>query len=278
MDDTRGDSRAVAGLRRRLREGHVVVGPFMKFGDAAAAEIMGLAGFDYVIIDLEHGPLSVETAQGLVRAARLAGAAPVIRVAANAGPDILRALDIGAEGVQVPHVDSAEAAEQAVRYARYHPEGERGVCRYVRAAGYSSEDRFRYFARANEETCVVLHIEGREGVERLEEILTVPGVDVVFLGPYDLSQSLGVPGQVRHPAVIERMQEAVRRARAAGVAVGTFADDVTVAREWVMLGVQYISYSVDVGILYEACRRAASEIKESSGEDTEERYGSDGEA
>lgn len=251
-----------AKLKDALTSGGTVVGPFLKLADPAVVEIAGLAGFDFAIIDLEHGPASIETAQNLVRAALLRGVAPLVRVSANRPDDILRALDIGAQGVHVPHIDSAEAARAAARAARYHPSGDRGVCRFVRAAGYSAEDRFSYFARANAETLVVLHVEGERGLAAIDDILQVPGVDVVFLGPYDLSQSLGVPGEVSHPRVVEKMRAAVARARAVGAAVGTFADDVETARRWIAEGVQYVAYSVDVGILYEACARVVGAVRE----------------
>ncbi|MBN1676166.1 MAG: aldolase [Kiritimatiellae bacterium] len=248
-------------LKKRLRAGRTVLGPFMKLADPAAVEVFAHAGFDFVIIDLEHGPLSIETAQNHVRAAEAAGITPVIRVAANNASRVLRALDIGAQGVQIPHVSCADDAERAVRAAKYHPAGDRGVCRFVRAADYSAMDRAAYFKAANRETLVIVHVEGLDGIRNLPDILAVKGVDVVFLGPYDLSQSCGVPGQVDDPKVVRRMKQAVRRARAAGVAVGTFVDTVANARKWTKAGVRYISYSVDVGILLDAAARLAAELR-----------------
>lgn len=248
-------------LKEAIKGGNSVVGPFMKLGSPAVVEIMGHAGFDFVIIDLEHGPLSMESAENMVRAATLVGVTPVIRVGDNDPLMILRALDIGAQGIQIPHINSREAAGKAVRASKYAPEGDRGVCRYVKAANYSAMDRYEYFQTANRETMVIIHIEGQEGVENLDEILTVDGVDVIFLGPYDLSQSLGVPGQVDHPLVLDKMKEVVERARKAGRAMGTFVDDMQTAYKWMNLGVQYISYAVDVGILYKACLEIVKGLK-----------------
>jgi len=242
-------------LKEVLKEGKNVFGPFMKFTDPAAVEIMGFAGFDFVIIDAEHGPISMQNAQNMIRAAEIANITPVIRVANNDEALILRALDIGAQGIEIPQINSKLQAIKAVRSVKYAPQGERGVCRYVRAANYSSINKFKYFKSANKETMIIAHIEGVEGINNLGEILSVPDIDVIFVGPYDLSQSLGIPGEVNNPLVTEKMKEVVLKCRENKVAVGTFADDVETAKSWVSLGVQYMAFSVDVGILYEASKQ-----------------------
>ncbi|MCX6142359.1 MAG: aldolase/citrate lyase family protein [Ignavibacteriales bacterium] len=239
-------------LKQRLYSGQVVYGPFIKLTDPAIVEIAGHAGFDFVIIDTEHGPASVETMQNLIRAAENVDIAPIVRVTENNPGQILRAMDVGAYGIQVPQISLKSDAEALIRAAKFHPAGERGVCRYVRAAKYSSMDRFKYFREANEETLVIAHVEGLDGLANLPEIVQVDGLDVVFLGPYDLSQSCGVPGQVDHPKVIEAMMEAVRLAKNNGKIVGTFVESVEKAKDWTACGVQYISYSVDAGIFYTA--------------------------
>ena len=248
-------------LKRTLNEGKVVFGPFMKFTDPAAVEIMGFAGFDFVIIDEEHGPISIENSQNLIRAAESVKITPIIRVGNNDEVLILRALDIGAQGIEIPQINSKSDALRAVKSVKYSPQGERGVCRYVRAANYSSMDKFKYFESANKETMIIAHIEGIEGINNLDEILSVPGIDVIFIGPYDLSQSLGIPGQVNHPLVTEKMKEVILKCKQSKVAVGTFADDIETAKSWVSLGVQYLAFSVDVGILYEASENIIRGLK-----------------
>lgn len=253
-----------ACLKERLSRGEVCFGPFSKLTDPAAIEVLALAGFDHVIIDMEHGPASVETAQGLIRAAQLRGMAPVARVARNDASDILRVLDIGAEGVHIPQIGTADAARAAIEACYFHPEGRRGVCRFVRAAEYTAKPAQEHFVEANRRTLPVLHIEGREGIQNLPEILSVPGIGVVFLGPYDLSQSCGVPGQVRHPSVVEKMRYAVGLARERGAVVGTFIESAEGARLWAGIGVQYLCYSVDVGILMDAARTAVSDLRQAA--------------
>jgi len=248
-------------LKRTLNEGKVAFGPFMKFTDPAAVEIMGFAGFDFVIIDAEHGPISMQNAQNMIRAAEIVNITPVIRVGNNDEALILRALDIGAQGIEIPQINSKPDAVRAVKSVKYSPQGERGVCRYDRAANYSSMDKFKYFESANKETMIIAHIEGVEGINNLDEILSVSGIDVIFIGPYDLSQSLGIPGQVNHLLVTDKMKEVVTKCRENNIAVGTFADDIQTAKKWISLGVQYMSFSVDVGILYEVSKQIVEKLK-----------------
>lgn len=238
-------------LYQKMKNNAFVLGPFMKLPSPDVVEIMGLAGFDYIIIDCEHGPLDMLAAQQMVCAAHLHQMGAVVRVMKNEEGLISRALDIGADAVQVPQICNAEDGRRAVRSAKFYPIGERGMCRFVRAAGYTSVPRETYFAEANRETMVIVHIEGEEGVSRIDEILAVEGIDIIFVGPYDLSQSLGVPGQVSHEKVKARMQNVIHKAKAKGKWVGTFVDDIDTALMWMREGVQYISYSVDVGLIFE---------------------------
>ena len=194
-------------LKTKLKNGEVVLGPFVNLGPGALIEIAAYAGFDFVIIDTEHGPLDIPTAEDLCRVAHGADITPIVRVRENDPPQILRALDIGAAGVQVPQICSKADAEALVRAAKYAPLGLRGVSPYTRAARYFA-DGPQIFDRLNEESMVLIHVEGVEGLENLRDITSVPGLDVIFLGPYDLSQSLGIPGQVNDPRVVDRMKEA----------------------------------------------------------------------
>lgn len=248
-------------MQEKFKQNKSVVGPFLKIASPEIVEIMGNAGFDYVIIDCEHGPLSLYQAQDMVRAAEAVGISSVIRVAANDPVMIARALDVGANAVQIPQVSTKEAAQSAATAAKYAPMGERGLCPSVRASKYTHILTQDYLKKANEETMVIIHIEGAEGVKNIDEILTVEGIDVIFLGPYDLSQSLGLSGQADHPKVVEMMESVVEKAKAQGKIVGTYVDHVETGRKWMEAGVQYISYRVDTGIIYKACKDIADQFK-----------------
>lgn len=240
-------------FKAKLKKGEIVIGPFMKTGDAAFVEAAGYAGFDFTVLDLEHGPLSVESMQNNIRAANVANIIPIIRVQDNNEVNISKALDIGALGVQVPQVQDAEQAEGIVRAARFFPLGERGVCRFVRAARYSSMERKEYFKAANE-SILILQLEGVESIRNIDSILNVSGIDIIFIGPYDLSQSLGIPGEINHPEVINKMKFIVNKARNRNIVVGTFVDQIENISRWKNAGVQYLCYSVDVGIFLDACK------------------------
>jgi 4-hydroxy-2-oxoheptanedioate aldolase len=249
-------------LKEKLKKGEHLFGPFVNLCHPAVLEIAGLAGFDFAIIDTEHGELSSDRAVDMVRAAKLAGVSPVVRVYGNQPELIAKALDIGAEGVQVPQVGNKAEAVAAVNAAKFSPEGARGCNRYVRAAQYSAADKFAYFGNANNETTVIIQVEGKEGMDNLTDIITVPGIDVLFIGPYDLSASLGIPGQVDHPMLVAEMKKNMEMARKAGVAIGFFVDDVEAAVKWKNWGIQYISFAADVGLLYEIFSQKVKSFKE----------------
>lgn len=236
-------------LQNSLNKGDTLYGPFCKIQDPAIVEIAALSGFDFVIIDMEHGPYSIESTQNMIRAAEASGITPVVRVTENSETLILRTLDIGAKCIQVPQICTKEDADRLVKSTKFYPKGERGMCRYVRAAEYTNIDPANHFGKANDSITTIIHIEGMQGINNLEEIVKVDGIDIIFLGPYDLSQSCGVPGQVNNPKVVDAMKGAVETAKKYGKFVGTFTESPEKAKMWKEIGVQYISYTVDVGLI-----------------------------
>ena len=251
----------IGSLKKRLQNGEVVVGPFVIIPSPPLVETLGYAGMDFCIIDTEHGPISTESATNLVMAAQGSGTAAIIRVGNNEERLILRALDIGADGVQVPQINDAEDASRVIHAAKYAPIGARGLSLFTRAGDYYVNRGVGHTDRQNAETMVVVHIEGRRGLDALDSIMTVDGIDVLFLGPYDISQSLGVPGEVRSPKVERALQEAAGKARAKGRAVGSYARDVDMGKWLKDLGVQYLAVNVDATIYLQACESLAKALK-----------------
>ena len=243
-----------------LKKNVTPLGMQMYSHDPDLIEIVGYAGFDFVILDMEHGPNGLETVQNLIRAAQLTQMLPVVRVEENNLQLIGKVLDIGAGAIQIPQVTCAEDIRRVLNHAKFSPDGMRGVCRFVRAADYSSMARERYFKEANK-TIVIVQLEGKEAIENIDEILEAGGFEILFIGPYDLSQSLGVPGQVDHPLVEEKMREIIERCQGKDVYVGNFTDTIENARKWIRSGVRYISYSVDVGLFTEACRTTVQRLR-----------------
>jgi 2-keto-3-deoxy-L-rhamnonate aldolase RhmA len=249
-------SRSGQQLAERLRGGEQLVATFSSLDSPAAAEIVAAAGFEVVLLDLEHGELAVAELADHIRAVEVAGAAAVVRIAAPV--EIGRALDAGAAGVLCPDVSSAAEAAEVVAAGRYAPAGTRGAAPMARAARYG----LRPFAEHHAWTAPLLgvQIEGEAGLAAVEEIIAVPGLDLIFLGPYDLSQRLGVPGEVTHPVVVTAVRDVVSRARAHGVATGVWAPDAVAARAWLDAGVSLVAASNVPVLLAEAARTLRSGI------------------
>ncbi len=245
-------------LHQKLSSG-ACVGLFSKTTDSAMVEAAGMGGMDFIILDMEHGPGTLETMHHHVRAAALGEVSPVIRVSGVDAHAIGSALDTGAEGVQVPNINTAVQAREAVAAARFHPAGQRGMCRFVRAAGFGTQAKDDYFSDAGGKL-LILQVEGIEGIRNLDDILAVEGFDVLFIGPYDLSQSVGLPGQVDAPEVIRLMQEVARKATSRGILLGAFSDQVQRTRDLREEGFRYLAHSVDVNVFAEACSRLKGEI------------------
>lgn len=247
-------------FKQKINEGKPVYGVFMKTCDPSFVEIGAYAGFDFAVLDMEHGPVSYENLQNNIRAAHLQGMLSVVRIGDLSDNAVGMAYDLGACAVQVPKVDDALQASHAVRYAKFFPQGERGVCRFVRAAGFSAVERTEYFKNSND-NLLIAQIEGSKALNNLDSILDIIGIDIIFIGPYDLSQAMGVPGQVSHPDVVEKMKGVVNKAKEKNKIVGTFVDSIESMRLWKNAGVQYLAYSVDVGIFYEACKNILKECR-----------------
>lgn len=241
-------------LRRKLREKRVVTGVFCELPCPEAVEILGLAGWDFAVIDCEHAPITAALVPHLVRAAAAAGLPSIVRVAANDPAAIQHALDAGASGVQIPQIASADAARAAVKAARFHPLGARGFNPFVRAADFSSLAVPEFLARSNQDVALVLQIESAAGLSAVDEILEIPGIDALFIGPYDLSQSLGIPGRTTDERVFAAAGRMVERAEARGLAVGVFTNSPEDARRWHDLGVRYLCVSVDTVVLLHGMR------------------------
>jgi 4-hydroxy-2-oxoheptanedioate aldolase len=242
----------VTSLRERLRTG-VAAGVGLTFATPPLVELCGRVGFHWALIDCEHGAFSAEAVEHAIAAADAVGLPIMVRPASDRPEAILAALDRGAAGVQVPHVATAAQAAAVVRAVKYEPLGERGLGTSVRAAGYGIDlDLGAYIANANRETIVCVQIEDREGLANVAEIAAVPGVDIVFVGPMDLSQSLGYPGDFARPEFRRHVERAFEAAHAAGVTTGTSGSAAWV-RYGVELGARYVYTSLG-GVLQPGAR------------------------
>ena len=231
-------------LKRRLYAGKAAFGVMCTFPSPSVVEMLGHLGFDWILLDNEHGSITVDTAEACIAAAELTGMAPIVRPVGNKPEIIAPFLDRGAWGVQVPHVNTADEARAAVDAVKYGPEGHRGIFSGGRPANYGFAGSTADYAReANAQTLVCLMLEEVEAIENLPELIKVPGVDVYFIGSGDLSQSMGHTGQQAHPEVQKMMERGVAAITGAGRIAGCSCPDNLIPK-FLGLGVQYFHSNV----------------------------------
>lgn len=245
--------------KARLQAGQTVFGCFTRYPDPALTELLALQQFDFLVLDGEHGTLEPRECENMVRAAELHSTTPLVRVPANQPPTILRFLDTGAQGVHLPFVSSGEEADAAVRAVKYWPRGVRGLAA-MRAASYGTEPLADYVSSANEETMVVVQIETPAAVEHVEEIATVDGVDVVFVGPTDLSHAFGLPGQTTHVRLEETYDAIGEAVEGSPASLGVLVSDERAAERWRERGARYVAVTVD-SLLARSARALLTNLK-----------------
>ena len=250
--------------REKMLRGERTLGTFLEIGSATTAECLGLAGLDYLIIDTEHGPFEPETALELVRAARLYHITPFARVKEISRAAILKLLDVGAQGLIIPQVNTVEEAEKIVEYGKYMPMGKRGV---ATAAGsgfwfedYASQGMPHYFQVSNRETMLIPQCETLGCLEHVEEILAIDGIDGIFLGPFDLSAAMGIPGEFHRPEFQDALRHVQRACAAAGKPSMIYAADEAAARRGFQMGYNSVTYAMDAVLLVNAYKAARNAI------------------
>jgi len=238
----------INSIRRRALDREVLSGTFLNIGSPVTVEMAGFSGLDWVLIDCEHGPGGYETMVHQIRAAGVTPAAPIVRIASNESvATFKRVLDIGAAGVMVPWIQDAEDAQKAVFAMRYPPQGVRGVAGSPRAASYGT-NADEYLGAANDLVLTVIQIERSEAVDNIDAIAAIDGVDVLFIGPMDLSVSLGHPKQWNHPGQREAYRKVADAAKNAGKAAGILLagpDQIDDMAELVEMGFTFIAAGSD---------------------------------
>jgi len=248
-------------LREKLNKSDLSIGSWIQFNYEDTAEIMSQAGFEWLGIDMEHSAIGIESVLSLIRVVELCGCVPLVRLSENDPTLAKRVMDAGAHGVIVPNVNSPEEAERAVSGVRYPPDGRRGMG-LGRAHGYNA--RFReYLQEVEDYSIIIIMIEHRDAVNRIEEILAVPGIDGLFIGPYDLSASYGVPGEFDHPTMKEAMTKILSTAKETNVSPGIHIVHPPLSQvgERIAEGFTFIAYGGDMLFFSEHAREAAREMQ-----------------
>ena len=252
-------------VKQRLAAGGTVVGCFVRYPIGTLAEFMALGGWDFLVFDAEHGALQPRDLEDLSRACELHGVTPMVRVTANEPATILRFLDAGAHGLHIPWVDSADAAEAAVQAVKYQPRGSRGLAATRSAVFGTQGPIIDYVRQSNAETLVVVQVESGEGVDNVEDLVAIDGVDVVFIGPTDLAQSLGHVGDPSHPEVQAAMGRITEVVTAGGKALGIFVADSADAVAWRKRGARYLTTGLEL-LLSSSMQDYLSTVRGAEGE------------
>jgi 4-hydroxy-2-oxoheptanedioate aldolase len=251
-------------LKKALADGEVLVGPFAVSGSPGVVETIGYAGFDFAIIDTEHAPISPygTELENLIRTAWSSNLTPIVRTTWNDRGQILKAMDMGASAVVVPHVNTAEEAAAAVSAAYYAPKGRRSAAPPTLGSHRGFIEWAEYHRMGLEDTLVIPLIEEVQAVENIEEIAAVPGIGGIFFGPFDLAVSMGRPASAFEPDVPEERERVYAAARANGLPIADLAWNVPSALEKIKMGAQLISLGTDVTVLANALKALLAEINE----------------
>jgi 2-dehydro-3-deoxyglucarate aldolase/4-hydroxy-2-oxoheptanedioate aldolase len=255
----------MTGIRQRLKQGDLLLGQLvLEFFTLGLGPMLDACGLDFVIFDMEHGRCDIGTLEQMIASCRGSRIVPMVRVPDLNFAPLSRVLDLGARGVMVPRVETREQAEEIVRALKYAPRGRRGVALGI------AQDLYRatgpeFFAQANEDIPVIIQVETVKAFENLEAIASVPDVDVLWVGHYDLTVSMGIPAQFDHPRLMQAMDELVDACRRHGVAPGFMPPTPENAAHWVGKGFRMISLGSDIGVFLDGMRKFRSYVERRGG-------------
>ena len=249
-------------IKNRLQNGEMVLGTIIsEIRNPNIAYILGQCGFEFFIIDNEHGSYNPETIANMVAAARGAGLEVIVRIPEITRTNILKPLDAGAAGLLVPMVNTADEAREVIKHAKYPPMGERGAALRRPHSGYARVNAADYLKKANEDTLIIVQAETTQAIENIDEIASVKGVDCVFVGPFDLSISLGIPGLVNDPIEVEAIDKIQKACIKNNVVPGILMFDQKLMEYWIKKGFRFAVYSSDITMLADAAASTVHELK-----------------
>jgi len=247
-------------IKQRLQRGEAVNGTFLSLGNAIATEIVANAGFDWVMIDLEHGMGGEADVLRQLQCVNSDRVSSIIRVESFHRQRINRVLDFGAQGIMCPRIENAAEVELVIQAMRYPPEGRRGVAKLIRASEYGTNFN-DYRNRIAKDLLCVIQIETVQAVENISQIAAVPGVDVLFIGPSDLSMALGIFGELQHPLFGETVDKIIQAAKNAGKQVGILLSDPADHKRYFEKGIRFFAYGTDAYFLNQGARQAAESLR-----------------
>ncbi len=254
-------------LKQRIKDGETVFGCWINLGSSVSAEIIGLAGFDWVLIDLEHGCGTESKAFQQIQVLEHSTATTIVRVESYERQRFHRVLDFGAEGIMCPRIKTPQEAQKVANALCYSPEGVRGVAKMVRATNFGNNFS-DYYANTKKNTVGIVQIETQESLNCLDEIAAIDGIDVLFVGPADLSMALGIYDQFDHPLFLEALKETARAAKKAGKATGVLMSDPDQYGKYHSLGFQLLACGADAAFVNNGARSMIKALKSERGLNT----------
>lgn len=251
-------------LKSKMDSGRSVIGTFFEMGGNTAVECLGISGLDFLIIDSEHGPFDVESAMSNIRTAELKGITPLVRVKNKNRDSILKMLDIGAQGVVIPCINTVEEVKNIVDYGKYSPVGNRGFF-YGRVAEYGYSEIAKsvdtYFETCNRETLILPQCETMGCLENIEKIVNLQGVDGIFIGPYDLSIGMGKTAQFDDPEFITAIDRILKACKAACKYAFIYTGNTKVAKKYIKDGFDGVAINIDVSVYIKAFKEMIKEVE-----------------
>ncbi len=241
-------------LKLKLKDGQPVVGTWSIISSPIVVEILALSGFDFLILDMEHGIYDQTALDACIRACEAAGCSPIVRVPGINPSAVQWALDMGAHGIVVPQVGSAASATIAVEMTKFAPDGTRGYNPFTRVAGYAAPNSNQMGKLRNDFGLTSVIVENQTALDELDTILAIADLDVVYVGVYDLSIALGYEGDTKHPALCQVLDQTIARVRSAGKIAGLMVRSKEDVEKAIRLGARFLVYSVDTSILLEAAK------------------------
>jgi len=249
-------------IKKKLQNGELVLGTMIsEVRNPNVAYMLAQCGFEFVVIDNEHGTYSFETISDIIAAARGADISVIIRIPEITRANILKPLDAGAAGLLVPMVNNAEEAQEIIDHAKYPPMGNRGAALSRPHSLYAKVNASEYLQQTNENTFIAVQAETTTSIENIDEIVSVEGVDCVFIGPFDLSVSLGIPGQINHPDEVQSIEKVIDACKQYNKVAGTLMFDKELLKKWIEKGIRFALYSSDMSMLSNAASAAVKEVK-----------------
>ena len=249
-------------IKKKLNNNIPVIGTWIVVPSINNIDIICSSGIDFIIIDREHGPITFETAQEMAIACDSRNVSPLMRVGDIEKSFIQNALDIGVHGIQIPNIETKEDALKVVNYSKYPPIGNRGFSPFTRAGEYTNLNSKKLLSESNNNTLVVLNVEGKNAIKNIDDIISVNHVDVVFVGLFDLSKELNIPGEIESPKILEALKLITKKCENKGIYVGTIATSLKQMDWFIDIGIKYIVYGVDCNIIKSSYEKVVNHFRQ----------------